>query len=109
MVDFNMLLSPRHQADLTDYKSKVAECMARTDANMAGYAVHALHNANNPRDRYGDQIHSYEQSYASALHFVVLPELIRRLSGGTPPQKCPVCGAWIDWNVALMQAKDAES
>lgn len=102
MVDFNRLLSPEDQANLAAYKKTVAECMSRTDQEMVGHAIHILHNAGDPHTHVGFQIRSFVRSYTSALHFVVLPELIRRLAGGVPPQECPACGMWIDWNVMLM-------
>lgn len=102
MVDFNKLLSPERQADLSAYRKSVAECMARTDADMLGHAMHIMHNASAPRDFTGVERNTTDRDYTCALHFIVLPELIRRLAGGVPPQACHVCDTHVDWSVALM-------
>jgi hypothetical protein len=97
MVDFNKLLTPEERSQMERQHAEVQQ-LAECDAlALVAEAIHTYHNSGPPRFSDGRRIRPGENVYDAALHFTIVPELLRRLALGALPQQCPMCGHHVDW------------
>ncbi len=105
MVDFLAKLSPEQRTQHLAHRAALVETIALSPRAFLARAIHIFHNAGDPRGADGQPLHGGQLSYASGLHYIILPELLRRVAGGALPQLCPLhgCGKHIDWDRAFME------
>jgi len=96
MVDFRQLMSQQTRAEHDHYIRTRDDVMALDPSAFIGMVIHNLHNCAQSLHRKGEPV------YGATRDHILVPEMLRRLCGGSIPRLCPVCGADPDWDRALV-------